>query len=153
MRTLILLLGLNAASFALSPGEEAKVKDIARDYIKDHVKALSTAVFSRESVCAPLGKADAAEANGTGPTPECKPQLADKVGDGAEHVVYRSSVDSPNSYGAIIRTKFQLGVYFTKEKWLVIDAANIARELKTSCIELRKAGGRRDCNAEFPSVK
>ena len=108
MRALVLLLVLGTLSFALSPAEEAKVKQVAREYIKDHLKAPATAIFSKETVCAALGEPDFEEAKGTGPTPECKPQKAAKVGTSADAVVYRASVDSQNSYGALLRTKFQI---------------------------------------------
>jgi hypothetical protein len=159
MRKLALLLALNAASFALSPSEEAKVKALAREYIKDHLKAPATAIFSKESVCAPLAKVDFEEAKGTGPTPECKPQTAAKVGDGPASVVYRASVDAQNSYGALLRTKFQLQIYFVDGKWTIRDSAESVKLLRDSCIALNamkaQLGQRptRDCDAEFPSAK
>jgi hypothetical protein len=146
---------------ALSSTEEAKVKDVAREYIKDHLKAPATAIFSKETVCAPLGKPDVEEAKGTGPTPDCKPQTAAKVGDGADSVIYRGSVDSQNSYGALIRTKFQLHIFFAKDKWTVFDSADYVRSAKQTCIDINQAArtlqdGRfqiRDCDAEFPNAK
>ena len=161
MRALVLLLGLNAASYALSPAEVTKAKEVAREYVKDHLKAPATAVFSKETLCASLGKPDFEEAKGTGPTPECTTTLtATKIGNGAINVVYRGSVDSQNSYGALIRTKFQLDVFFKDGKVSIHDSADSIRLLKTTCLqtnettrELNLKRPTMDCDAEYPSVK
>ncbi len=158
MKVLILLFVLTAVSFALSQAEEAKAKDAAREYIKDHLKAPATAIFSKETVCA-RAETDFEEASGLAPTPECIPPPFEKVGDGKESVVYRGSVDSQNSYGALLRTKFQLYVFFSG-KWTVIDLADSVRELHAGCIAQNRANralGRRekirDCDAEYPSAR
>jgi hypothetical protein len=160
MRAFTLLFVITTASFALSPAEEAKVREVARDYIKDHLKAPATALFSKETICTSLGKPDVEEAKGTGPTPECRPQTAQKVGDGADSVIYRAAVDSQNSFGALIRTKFQLHIFFAKDKWSVFDSAEYVKSSKQTCLDLNEAArilkdGRpiRDCNAEFPNAK
>lgn len=146
-------------ALALSPAEESKVKDVAHEFIKDHLKAPATAIFSKESICAPA-KGDFDEAKGTGPTPECKSQTSEKVGDGPDSVVYRGSVDAQNSYAALIRTKFQLRIFFSKEKWTVMDEAVSVKLMKDVCLDLNNAirtlhTGKpiRDCEAEFPNAK
>jgi hypothetical protein len=150
---------LRLSAFALTPVDEAKVKKVAREYIKDHLKAPATAIFSKESVCAPLGKPDFEEAKGTGPTPPCKPQTALKVGDGADAVIYRGSVDSQNSFGALIRSKFQLDIFVVNGKWIVHDSAESVKLLRDGCVQLnevKRHSGQpadRDCDAEFPNAK
>ena len=159
MRVLVLLLGLHAAAFALSPEEGAKVKEAAREYIKDHLKAPATAVFSKETLCATSGAADFEEAKGTGPTPECKPQTASALSEKDAAVVYRGSVDAQNSFGALIRTKFQLQISSKGGKIQIFDPAEGVKLLKDSCEtsnEAKKALGQRpsrDCSAEFPNAK
>jgi len=157
MRALVLVLTLNAAAFALTPAEEAKAKEVAREYIKDHLKAPATAIFSKETLCAPLGKPDSDEANG-GPTPECKPQTADQVGDAADAVIYRASVDAQNSYGALLRTRYQLMVYVSKGKWGVIDSAEVVNALREGCKALNESARltgkpRQNCDAQYPGMK
>lgn len=143
--------------FALSPDQEAKVKELAREFIKDHLKAPATAVFSRETICT-VAKGGFEEANGTGPTPACLPPKFQELDD-THPVVYRSNVDAQNSFGALLRSKFQLRVYTTKGQWKILDEADLVNTLKSSCIELNKAhrtlgnGAIRDCDAEFPNGK
>ena len=144
--------------FGLTPEEEAKAKDVAREYVKDHLKAPATAIFSKETLCAPLGKPDADEANG-GPTPECKPQAADRVADGTSSVIYRASVDAQNSYGALLRTRYQVMVYFAKGKWSVIDSQEVITTLREGCKSINQSARLlrnarpRDCEAEYPGMK
>ncbi|HEY4359378.1 MAG TPA: hypothetical protein VGN17_00315 [Bryobacteraceae bacterium] len=133
-------------------------KEAAREYIKDHLKAPATAVFSKETVCAVNDKGDFAEASGTGTTPECEPAPLN-VGTGENLVVYRASVDSQNSFGAMLRTKFLLTVGFVKGKWTFIDQRATVKLLYEACTELSKSYRQagllekvRDCNSEYPSA-
>lgn len=159
-RTKLLILFVTLPAFALSPAEESKVKEVAREYIADQLLAPATAVFVKETICAPTGKADFEEAKGTGPTPECKPQPADKVGDGPASIVYRASVDAQNANGVPIRSKFQLQIFFVKGKWTVRDSAAAVRLMRDACLDLNAASERirdgrpiRDCDAEFPNAR
>lgn len=157
MRAISVLLLLSAAVFALSPAEEAKIKDGAREFIKDRLKAPATAQFSKETICTSLGKPDFEEAKGTGPTPECT--VPAKLNMTKDNLVYRVAVDSQNSYGALIRTKFQIDVFLENGKISFHDAMDSVRVLRGACDdhnETMKALHQkqdRNCDAEFPALK
>src|SRR5260370_32968119 len=79
---------------ALTPAEEAKAIQAAREFIKDRLKAPATAQFSKETICAGACAADFEDIKGTGSTPECHPT---QVEDGKLNAIYRGSVDSQDS--------------------------------------------------------
>lgn len=158
MKAIAVLLICVGSLSALSPAEEAKATDAAREFIKDRLKAPATAIFSKETICA-RSETDFEEARGLAPAHECVAPPFENIGDGKESVVYRGSVDSQNSYGALLRTRFQLQI-FHNGKWIVIDAADSVRELYAGCATLNRsyrAMGRRDkirdCDAEYPAAK
>ncbi len=163
MKILITLLLWIVAAFAqtatLSPADEAKMKDAAHEFIKDHLKSPATAQFSKESVCLSLGKADFDEASGTGQTPECKPVVST---DGKPLAgVYRVAVDAQNSYGALIRTKYIVLFNLKEGKWTFFDMADSVQSLYDGCVTLNAYGksasiarsAEAACKAQYPNAR
>jgi hypothetical protein len=162
MKPLIALSLLAVATFAqapMSPEDETKMKDAAHEFIKDHLKAPATAQFSKETVCQRVGKADFDEADGTGPTPECKPVVVDDKGKLGG--VYRVAVDAQNSYGALIRTKYIVLFDFKDGKWGFFDTADMVQSQFESCIVLgaygksgpEKRTAEAACKKQFPHAR
>jgi hypothetical protein len=142
---------------ALTPAEEAKAIQAAREFIKDRLKAPATAQFSMETICAGAGAADFEEAKGTGSTPECKPAQFE---EGKLTAIYRGSVDSQNSVGAVIRTKFFLNLGLKDGRIAINDAMDAVRLLYSTCKQSNESSvllGNRSkltsCDTEFPSAK
>ena len=157
MKRLAVVLAACGYCFGLSPAEEARAKEAAREFIKDHLKAPAAAQFSKESICAASSKADFQEAMGLGPTPECKP--AAQLEERKITAVYRGSVDAQNSFGALIRAKFQLDLFLKDGKISVHDAMGTVRLLWESCKQANEAYALvdqrdkvRNCDAEYPSA-
>jgi len=128
----------------------------AREYIKDHLKAPATAIFSKESICARLGKVDFDEAAGLVPTPECTASTTEVIPD-KNSVIYRASVDAQNSYGALIRTKYIILAGRNDKKLDLFDAFELVKELWLDCKALNDSSRRlgtgqiHDCDAECPA--
>src|SRR5579872_2523611 len=112
---------------------EEKVKVDAASFAREHIRlrinapplkdaadwSRRAAVFSNETLCTVVGPPDFDEAKGTGSTPPCT--APSKIGDGTnkDSIVYRGTVEYRDPSGALIRTKYQLHVFFKDGKWSV----------------------------------
>ena len=113
---------LGAAAMQAQSTDEAKA--LAREYIKDHLKAPATAVFSSESVCA---KAD-----------ECKQGW----------YFYRANVDAQNSFGAMLRTPFLVEVFTDKSGKLIPHFGGFALECTKPFSAIGTGGFRKRADIE-----
>ena len=98
----VCFLTLAAASMQAQILDEAKA--LAREYIKDHLKAPATAVFSSETVCAIAN--------------ECKEGW----------YFYRANVDAQNAFGALLRTPFVVEVFTDKSGKLIAHGGGFASQ-------------------------
>ena len=158
-----------------TPEEKLRVKaaSFAREYIRSRINAPTlkdaadwsrrAAVFSNETLCTVVGPPDFDEAKGTGSTPPCTAPT--KIGDGTnkDSIVYRGTVEYRDPSGALIRTKYQLHVFFKDGKWSVTEDAESVNLLYTACLGLNKMllglapedrpSPVKDCKAEYPNGK